>query len=151
MIIKRLGIEDVEFFLDLRLKLFYELQEIDKNDDIENLINSTKEYYLKNIDKSLITYGIFEENKIVSIGSLCLFERIPYMENISGREGYILNIYTLPEYRKKGYGKQITEKLIEHSKEIGIKKLWLNASEEGKKIYLKLGFKEKNNEMEIFI
>ena len=63
----------------------------------------------------------------------------------------ILNIYTLPEYRKKGYGKQITEKLIEHSKEIGIKKLWLNASEEGKKIYLKLGFKEKNNEMEIFI
>lgn len=151
MIIKRLDIEDVEFFLDLRLKLFYELQEIDKNDNIENLKNFTKEHYLKNIDKSLITYGIFEENKIVSIGSLCLFERIPYMENISGREGYILNIYTLPEYRKKGYGKQITEKLIEHSKEIGIKKLWLNASEEGKKIYLKLGFKEKNNEMEIFI
>ncbi len=142
MIIKRLDIEDVEFFLDLRLKLFYELQEIDKNDNIENLKNSTKEHYLN---------GIFEENKIVSIGSLCLFERIPYMENISGREGYILNIYTLPEYRKKGYGKQITEKLIEHSKEIGIKKLWLNASEEGKKIYLKLGFKEKNNEMEIFI
>ena len=151
MIIKRLDIEDVEFFLDLRLKLFYELQEIDKNDNIENLKNSTKEHYLKNIDKSLITYGIFKENKIVSIGSLCLFERIPYMENISGREGYILNIYTLSAYRKKGYGKQITEKLIEHSKEIGIKKLWLNASEEGKKIYLKLGFKEKNNEMEIFI
>lgn len=42
MIIKRLGIEDVEFFLDLRLKLFYELQEIDKNDDIENLINSIR-------------------------------------------------------------------------------------------------------------
>lgn len=65
--------------------------------------------------------------------------------------GIYIEIYTLPEYRKKGYGKQITEKLIEHSKEIGIKKLWLNASEEGKRIYLKLGFKEKNNEMEIFI
>lgn len=74
MIIKRLGIEDVEFFLDLRLKLFYELQEIDKNDNIENLINSTKEYYLKNIDKSLITYGIFEENKIVSNGNIYIKE-----------------------------------------------------------------------------
>lgn len=72
MIIKRLDIEDVEFFLDLRLKLFYELQEIDKNDNIENLKNSTKEHYLKNIDKSLITYGIFKENKIVSIGFLML-------------------------------------------------------------------------------
>lgn len=74
MIIKRLDIEDVEFFLDLRLKLFYELQEIDKNDNIENLINSTKEYYLKNIDKSLITYGIFEENKIVSNGNIYIKE-----------------------------------------------------------------------------
>lgn len=74
MIIKRLGIEDVEFFLDLRLKLFYELQEIDKNDNIENLKNSTKEYYLKNIDKSLITYGIFEENKIVSNGNIYIKE-----------------------------------------------------------------------------
>lgn len=101
MIIKRLGIEDVEFFLDLRLKLFYELQEIDKNDDIENLINSTKEYYLKNIDKSLITYGIFEENKIVSIGSLCLFERIPYMENISGRGGYILKFILYQNIERK--------------------------------------------------
>lgn len=101
MIIKRLGIEDVEFFLDLRLKLFYELQEIDKNDDIENLINSTKEYYLKNIDKSLITYRIFEENKIVSIGSLCLFERIPYMENISGREGYILKFILYQNIERK--------------------------------------------------
>ena len=74
MIIKRLDIEDVEFFLDLRLKLFYELQEIDKNDNIENLKNSTKEYYLKNIDKSLITYGIFEENKIVSNGNIYIKE-----------------------------------------------------------------------------
>ncbi|WP_270426640.1 hypothetical protein [Fusobacterium mortiferum] len=74
MIIKRLDIEDVEFFLDLRLKLFYELQEIDKNDNIENLINSTKEYYLKNIDKSLITYGIFKENKIVSNGNIYIKE-----------------------------------------------------------------------------
>lgn len=40
---------------------------------------------------------------------------------------------------------------IKLDKKLGIKKLWLNASEEGKKIYLKLGFKEKNNEMEIFI
>lgn len=151
MIIKRLNIEDVESFLQLRLKLFYELKEIELNEDIEELKKSTKEYYLKNIDKTLITYGIFEDNKIVSIGSLCLFERIPYIENLSGKEGYILNIYTLPEYRKKGYGKNITEKLLECSKEIGIKKLWLNASDEGKKLYTKLGFKEKNNEMEIFL
>lgn len=151
MFIKRLNIEDVESFLHLRLKLFYELQEIERDDDVEKLKNSTMEYYLKNIDKTLITYGVIEKDKIVSIGSLCLFERIPYIENLSGKEGYILNIYTLPEYRKKGYGKEITKKLIEYSKDIGIKRLWLNTSNEGKKLYSKLGFKNKENEMEIFL
>lgn len=151
MFIKRLNIEDVESFLHLRLNLFYELQEIERDDDVEKLKNSTMEYYLKNIDKTLITYGVIEKDKIVSIGSLCLFERIPYIENLSGKEGYILNIYTLPEYRKKGYGKEITKKLIEYSKDIGIKRLWLNTSNEGKKLYSKLGFKNKENEMEIFL
>ena len=151
MFIKRLNIEDVESFLHLRLNLFYELQEIERDDDVEKLKNSTMEYYLKNIDKTLITYGVIEKDKIVSIGSLCLFERIPYIENLSGKKGYILNIYTLPEYRKKGYGKEITKKLIEYSKDIGIKRLWLNASDEGKKLYSKLGFKNKENEMEIFL
>ncbi|WP_294704863.1 GNAT family N-acetyltransferase [uncultured Fusobacterium sp.] len=151
MFIKRLNIEDVESFLHLRLNLFYELQEIERNDDVEKLKNSTMEYYLKNIDKTLITYGVIEKDKIVSIGSLCLFERIPYIENLSGKEGYILNIYTLPEYRKKGYGKEITKKLIEYSKDIGIKRLWLNTSNEGKKLYSKLGFKNKENKMEIFL
>lgn len=151
MFIKRLNIEDVESFLHLRLKLFYELQEIERDDDVEKLKNSTMEYYLKNIDKTLITYGVIEKDKIVSIGSLCLFERIPYIENLSGKEGYILNIYTLPEYRKEGYGKEIIKKLIEYSKDIGIKRLWLNTSNEGKKLYSKLGFKNKENEMEIFL
>lgn len=151
MFIKRLNIEDVESFLHLRLNLFYELQEIERDDDVEKLKNSTMKYYLKNIDKTLITYGVIEKDKIVSIGSLCLFERIPYIENLSGKEGYILNIYTLPEYRKKGYGKEITKKLIEYSKDIGIKRLWLNTSNEGKKLYSKLGFKNKENEMEIFL
>lgn len=151
MNIRKLCVDDVESFLNLRLNLFYELKEIELNEDIEDLKKSTRDYYLKNIDKNLISYGVFEEDKIVSIGSLCIFERIPYIENLSGKEGYILNIYTLPEHRKKGYGKNITEKLLEYSKDIGIKKLWLNASDEGKKLYTKLGFKEKNNEMEIFL
>lgn len=151
MNIRKLCIDDVESFLNLRLNLFYELKEIELNEDIEDLKKSTRDYYLKNIDKNLISYGVFEEDKILSIGSICLFERIPYIENLSGKEGYLLNIYTLPEYRKKGYGKNIIEKLLEYSKDIGIKKLWLNANDEGKKLYIKLGFKEKNNEMEIFL
>lgn len=51
-------------------------------------------------NKDLISWGIFQRGKLVAIGSLCLFTRIPYNENLSGLEGYILNIYTFPQFRK---------------------------------------------------
>lgn len=59
---------------------------------------------------------------------LNLFSRIPYLGNISGREGYILNIYTLPNYRKKGMAGKLVNTIIDYAKENEIKRLWLNSS-----------------------
>lgn len=143
--------DNVEDFCHLRMALFQELGEINENMDISNLKLATKEYYLSHINKDLFSWGIFQEKKIVAIGSLCLFNRIPYRENLTGVEGYILNIYTSPEVRKKGSATQILENIIEYSKKNGIKKLWLNSSEQGKFLYIKKGFREKNNELELFL
>ena len=64
--------------------------------DTSDLELATKQYFLSHINKDLISWGIFQKEKLVAIGSLCLFTRILYKENLSGLEGYILNIYTSP-------------------------------------------------------
>ncbi len=141
----------VEDFLNLRLSLFRELGEIHASTDISELREVTKNYYLLHINRDLISFGVTEKGNVVSTGAVCLFDRIPYIENLRGREGYVLNIYTTPEYRGKGYAGRLTEKIIEYARKNKIKRLWLNSSNAGRGVYEKYGFIEKDNEMELFL
>ena len=80
-----------------------------------------------------------------------MFTCLPYIENLSGSEGYILNIYTLSKQSKRGYANQILYTLIKYSKQNNIKRLWLNSSEQGKNVYMKKGFTKKEDEMKLFL
>lgn len=139
-----------DFWL-LRKELFEELGEISKSVNNSELKLATKQYFLSHINKDLISWGIFQNGKLVAIGSLCLFTRIPYNENLSGLEGYILNIYTASQFRKRGYANQILDTIIEYSHKNKIRRLWLNYSEPAKRLYTEKGFTKKNNEMELFL
>ncbi len=141
---------ECEFWL-LRKELFEELGEISDHMDTSELESATKQYFLSHINKDLISWGIVQKGKLAAVGSLCLFNRIPYKGNLSGLEGYILNIYTSLQYRKKGYANQILDAIIEYSYKNDIKRLWLNYSENGKCLYMEKGFTQKNNEMELFL
>lgn len=139
----------VSDFVDLRIALFRELGEISETDDIAELSVSTEEYFTANIGNSLLSWGIKDDERIISIASLNLFSRIPYLENLTGKEGYILNIYTMPNYRKKGMAGKLVNSIIDYAVKNEIKKLWLNSSDQGKSLYLDYGFEQVGNVMEL--
>jgi ribosomal protein S18 acetylase RimI-like enzyme len=60
----------------------------------------------------------------------------------SGKLGYILNLYTIPEARRKGICTRLLNELIGEAKLLGLRYLHLHASEEGISIYRKAGFAE---------
>ena len=66
------------------------------------------------------------------------------------RRPYLLNVYTYPEFRKRGLARLLTQKSIEWCREHGYKTLWLHASEHGRSVYESLGF-EPTNEMKLLI
>ena len=138
-------------FWRLRKELFLELGEVSDETDISGLKAATERYYLSHINKDLLSWGIYQEEKIVAIGSLCLFSRIPYQENLSGSEAYILNIYTSEHFRKRGFASQVLDTIMEYGKQHDIKRLWLSSSEQGKSLYAGKGFVKKENEMELFL
>lgn len=143
--------KDVIQFWKLRLCLLRELGEISTKTNLIDLENSTKEYFLSNINKSLICYGVIDNDEIISIASLCLFNRIPYQEKLKGKEGYILNVYTYPEFRKQRLAGTLLQEIIKYAREQGIKRVWLNSSKYGKDLYSIYGFIEKDNEMELML
>ncbi|ENO12314.1 acetyltransferase [Thermoplasmatales archaeon SCGC AB-539-C06] len=60
----------------------------------------------------------------------------------SGKLGYILNLYTIPEERRRGICTRLLTELIQEARSVGLKYLHLHVSKYGKNIYKKLGFSE---------
>lgn len=147
----RLDKSHLNDFIDMRMTLFSELGEVSETEDTTQLRLATTQYFLSNIEENLLCWAVEVDDKIVSIASLNLFTRIPYLDNLSGREGYILNIYTRPNYRKRGLAGKLVNIIIDYAKENEIKRLWLNSSEQGKSLYISHGFEEVENVMELYL
>jgi len=64
---------------------------------------------------------------------------------INGKAGTLLNVYTSPEYRRKGIAKKLLEEIIKEAKLMGINTIDLKATENGYNLYKKLGFKDDND------
>ena len=60
----------------------------------------------------------------------------------------ILNVYTEPEFRKRGIARQIMLTIMAWVKQQGLRSVNLHASDEGRHLYEKLGF-EATNEMRL--
>lgn len=80
------------------------------------------------------------EGEAVACSGLVPFERPPAANHLSGLEGYILNMYTVPAWRGRGLSRALMKELMAFAREAGMGRLWLHASEEGRPLYEKLGF-----------
>jgi GNAT superfamily N-acetyltransferase len=57
-----------------------------------------------------------------------------------GREGLILNVYTVPDWRRQGIAQQLMETIIAWAGDVGIVRLVLAASPAGRSLYEQIGF-----------
>jgi len=60
----------------------------------------------------------------------------------------ILNVYTEPEFRKRGIARQVMRTILDWIKQQGLRSVNLHASDEGRPLYERLGF-ESTNEMRL--
>ena len=151
MKIIQLGRESAAEFWRLRLLLFKELGEVADDTNPHGLEAATRAYYFTHTGKDLVTWGVPDGKRLAAIGSLSLFERAPYQENPTGKEGYLFNIYTCPAFRKQGFATAIVKEIIRYASDTSIKRLWLSSSVCGKRIYEQCGFVDKGTEMECFL
>jgi len=57
-----------------------------------------------------------------------------------GRQGLIVNVFTEPEWRRRGIAKLLMKEIIEWSREQSLDDLVLHASDDGRALYQQLGF-----------
>lgn len=57
-----------------------------------------------------------------------------------GRLGTLINVYTYPAFRRRGYGQQIVAAAVERGRELGLDAIDLNATDMGRGVYQQVGF-----------
>lgn len=76
---------------------------------------------------------------IASIG-LVVHSAPPRPSNLVGKTGYIMNLVTLPAWRRRGIASALLSHVIEVLRAEGVPPVTLHASEEGRGLYEELGF-----------
>lgn len=149
MEVLQLDWEAAEEFCRLRMDLFRELGELCPGTDVPGLERATERYYLEHIGKDLFAWGIFSGGgKLRAAAALCLFSRLPYAGNFAGAEGYLLSVYTAPEYWRRGFVGEILDRVLAFSRERGLRRVWLSSSDQGRALYASRGFLPRGGEME---
>lgn len=133
-------IKDINMLTDLRLAY---LQEDLGIITYKQLIQeSLPGYYEKHLNKDLIVYVARNEMDIVSCAFLLIVEKPMSPSFITGKTGIVLNVYTKPDYREKGYAKKLITTMLEDAKADGLSIIELKATEDGYSLYKSVGFED---------
>ncbi len=148
---RKATLADIPDLARLRIVFLKEVQSLETHLISEESLNDIlRDFFRQNLANDEIVVWVAEvDNEIVSTSGLCFSKIIPGFTLLDGRVAYIMNIYTLPEWRKKGIGRQIFHYILEAAKERNYKRVLLHATEDGRPIYEKFGFKATNDEMEL--
>lgn len=139
MNIKKATKEDIEIILDMKMRMSKELRITEVFQ--ENVEEKIKEKYLSLYQEDKCCHFlIYEDEKVVAIGGAIVKEDIPFCFFKTPYYGFVMDMYSLPEKRKRGYATKIMEELLKWLKEKGVHNVRLKPSLEGRLLYEKLGF-----------
>ena len=145
---RKAGLGDIAELARMRIEFLNEVQTLEAGIGNDELYVNLKEYFLENMNTGCFMAWIATDDEaIVGISGIYFYSLPPSYKKPNGKVAYIMNMYTRPAYRGKGIAPTLFGRLIEESKKRGCEKISLNATDMGKPIYQKFGFKLSDNDM----
>jgi len=150
LLYKKATIDDLELLTETRIEVLRAANQLSDDVDMSEVKTQSREYYRNALrNDTHVAYLIFDEDKFVGAGGISYFQVMPTFHNPTGRKAYIMNMYTKPEYRRKGIAYKTLDLLVSDAKSKGITAISLEATDMGRPLYEKYGFVGMSSEMEL--
>ena len=139
--IRKATLEDIDLLMEWRMEVIHEVFSIPPLQNTDEFEQENRAYYQRALaqEEHIACFAYMEDN-IVGCGGICLYQEMPSPDNPTGKCAYLMNIYTKPQFRKRGVGEAIIKWLVAQAIMRGIPKIYLETSKAGKQLYTKLGF-----------
>ena len=120
------------------------------NPDDTEIHRLVKDYFETNVaSKNFVAFIALADTKIIATSGMTWHHHPPSNKNRAGREAYIMNMYTLPQFRRRGIATRLLEMLIDEARQNQCGKISLHVMPAGQSIYVKAGFEPIATEMRL--
>jgi len=144
IVYRRGTLDDIQALVDLRVRFLNELLNHPENNETRVVRKPLLEYFTEAIpSRDFVAWVAEYGGKIVATSGMVVWQKPALYGGVeSGKLGYLLNFYTIPEARGKGIATRLLNELIGEAKSMGLRYVHLHASKDGEPIYRKAGFVE---------
>lgn len=108
-------------------------------------------WFTEGIGKSLSVWIAVDDDRVAAAATILYMQFPPSYQDPEGNRVYLNSMYTRPEYRGRGIATCLMDHLIAEAKEKGVHRLWLGASRMGRRVYMKYGFRNSDEWLELTV
>lgn len=99
-------------------------------------------YFERNLNRNIFCYLIRDMEETAACAFLLVTEKPMSPAFMTGKCGTVMNVYTKPAYRRKGYGKKIMTALLRDAEKMNLSYVELKSTEAGYPLYKAVGFED---------
>ena len=148
--VRRAGAEDREILVRMRVALLQAVGNVTSDLEAKEIGNAIRAYITQEMPAGRYVAFIAEAgDHAVGCGGLAFYVRPPYCGNPSGKEAYLMGMYTIAEWRGRGVGTALVQKLLECAKAQGVGRVWLHTEPGARSLYDRAGFCSNDAYMEL--
>ena len=151
--IRQASIDEIERLVDLRMAMFDAMGLLDEGNR-ERIRGDCCAYFEATLPSEVFRVwaavaldadgsGIKRDGELVGSIGLVVHSIPPGPSNRVGKEGYIMNLVTLPAWRRRGIARALLEHVLGVLRSEGVPAASLHASRDGRNLYEDLGFKTR--------
>ncbi len=149
---RKATLSDAEKLAEIRSIFLKEINNVPSEEERIIVEQMSLEYFKKALcDNTFVSWIALDNEEIIATSGLSFSVIPPLYRILDGKIAFIMNIYTSPMYRNRGIGSELFKRIVEEAKQLGYKKITLNATDMGKPLYEKYGFKDVHGDMDYFV
>ncbi|WP_320962045.1 GNAT family N-acetyltransferase [Hungatella effluvii] len=150
LLYRRAGSHDRELLTRLRLEVLRAANGLEEDVDLSQTELESRRYYETCFpEDSHAAWLVFDGEEVVGTGAVSFYQVMPTYHNPSGKKAYIMNMYTRPDYRRRGIAHRVLELLTAEAEMRQIDAVTLEATAAGRPLYDAFGFTAMRDEMEL--
>jgi len=134
---------DIEVLVQHRLGMFRDMGVSEA--ELAAMEGHARAYFRRAVpDRKYVAFLAENHGRVIAGGGIIIIHWPAGRGDLRDSKAMILNMYTEPEFRRRGLGRRLMEKMIAWCRAQGYKSVSLHASDAGRPLYEALGFRPTN-------